>query len=191
MAVTKRVRFEVLKRDNHACRYCGSMAPDVALTVDHVVPVALGGSDKPDNLVAACKDCNAGKASTSPTAEMVADVSQQALQWGRAIARFNQIRSLDRVERDEYVSTFDELWGIWTWGDGNKIPRASDWVVSLWQWHAAGLPIEEIDDAIIVACSNNRVHVDSTWRYFCGVVWRKLEEMHNGAAALLETGDLD
>src|SRR5690242_10107126 len=71
MAVSKRTRYEVLTRDNHTCRYCGGVAPDVVLTVDHVVPTALGGSDKPDNLVAACKDCNAGKASTSPSASTV------------------------------------------------------------------------------------------------------------------------
>ena len=32
MAVSKRLRFEILRRDNHACRYCGQMAPDVKLT---------------------------------------------------------------------------------------------------------------------------------------------------------------
>ncbi|MGC7224589.1 HNH endonuclease, partial [Mycobacteroides abscessus subsp. massiliense] len=44
MAVTKRLRYEVLRRDNYSCRYCGRSAPEVKLTVDHVVPVALGGS---------------------------------------------------------------------------------------------------------------------------------------------------
>lgn len=59
MALSKRVRFEILKRDDHACHYCGATAPDVVLHVDHVVPVALGGSDNPDNLVTACQGCNA------------------------------------------------------------------------------------------------------------------------------------
>ena len=39
MAVSKRTRYEVLRRDNHACRYCGASAPDAKLTVDHVLPV--------------------------------------------------------------------------------------------------------------------------------------------------------
>lgn len=34
MAVSKRTRYEVLRRDNHACRYCGASAPEVKLTVD-------------------------------------------------------------------------------------------------------------------------------------------------------------
>ena len=57
--------------DNHSCRYCGQCAPDVRLTVDHVVPKALGGTDAPSNLVAACIDCNVGKASSSPDAALV------------------------------------------------------------------------------------------------------------------------
>ncbi|MGW6578921.1 HNH endonuclease [Streptomyces globisporus] len=64
MAVSKRLRYEILRRDKHACRYCGATAPDVPLRVDHVIPVALGGSDAPENLVAACEPCNSGKTST-------------------------------------------------------------------------------------------------------------------------------
>ncbi len=41
-------------------------APDVEITVDHVVPVALGGSDEPSNLAAACDACNGGKTLLKP-----------------------------------------------------------------------------------------------------------------------------
>ena len=34
MAVSQCTRFEVLRRDAHTCRYCGSSAPDVKLTVE-------------------------------------------------------------------------------------------------------------------------------------------------------------
>lgn len=78
MAVSKRLRYEILRRDNHACRYCGATAPGAKLNVDHVIPQALGGSDKPTNLVTACTDCNAGKTSSMPNAEPVADVDQEA-----------------------------------------------------------------------------------------------------------------
>lgn len=72
--VTPRVRFAVLESAGFTCRYCGAMAPAVRLVVDHVVPVADGGSDDPDNLVAACVECNAGKADrplTSPLPQPV------------------------------------------------------------------------------------------------------------------------
>src|SRR5476649_2779049 len=59
--LTKRVRFEILKRDNFACRYCGAKPPDVVLHCDHVHPVSRGGKNELENLVTSCRDCNAGK----------------------------------------------------------------------------------------------------------------------------------
>jgi hypothetical protein len=85
MAISRRLRFEILRRDGHTCRYCGAMAPDVKLTVDHVIPTALGGSDEPANLVTACVDCNSGKASTNPDSVIVEDVAADALRWSRAL----------------------------------------------------------------------------------------------------------
>lgn len=59
--VGQRLRFTVLKRDGFKCRYCGRKAPAVVLEVDHIVPVAAGGTNELDNLVTACEDCNGGK----------------------------------------------------------------------------------------------------------------------------------
>lgn len=58
---SKRLRFEILKRDGFRCRYCGASAASTILHVDHVVPEASGGEDLPENLVTACADCNGGK----------------------------------------------------------------------------------------------------------------------------------
>src|SRR5690349_23456362 len=84
MAVSKRLRYEILRRDNHACRYCGAAAPDAKLNVDHVIPQALGGKDKPENLVTACADCNAGKTSSMPNAQVVEDVDQETFRRAAA-----------------------------------------------------------------------------------------------------------
>ncbi|MCZ4509941.1 HNH endonuclease [Streptomyces sp. ActVer] len=88
MAVSKRLRYEILRRDNHACRYCGATAPNVTLNVDHVIPKSLGGSDKPTNLVTSCADCNAGKTSSMPNAEPVADVDQEAFRESASAKRW-------------------------------------------------------------------------------------------------------
>lgn len=56
-----RLRFEVLERCGFACRYCGRKSPDVSLEIDHVIPIADGGTNDPANLVAACWECNLGK----------------------------------------------------------------------------------------------------------------------------------
>jgi hypothetical protein len=67
-AISPTLRFEVLRRCNFACYYCG--VPGSlglrALHIEHVVPVAHGGGNDFPNLVAACWDCNAGKADGVP-----------------------------------------------------------------------------------------------------------------------------
>ena len=59
--IGKKTRFEVFKRDKFTCQYCGRMAPDVILEVDHIKPVAEGGTNKMINLITSCRDCNRGK----------------------------------------------------------------------------------------------------------------------------------
>jgi hypothetical protein len=60
-AIPKKVRFEVLKRDKFTCQYCGRQAPDVVLNIDHITPVAKGGTNDITNLITSCFDCNSGK----------------------------------------------------------------------------------------------------------------------------------
>lgn len=60
-ALSRRIRFEVFKRDSFTCQYCGRRPPEAVLEADHIIPVAEGGSDDLLNLVTACWDCNAGK----------------------------------------------------------------------------------------------------------------------------------
>ena len=60
-SLSKKVRFEVFKRDNFTCQYCGSKAPQVVLEVDHIEPVSKGGTNDILNLVTSCFDCNRGK----------------------------------------------------------------------------------------------------------------------------------
>lgn len=58
---SKRLRFEILKRDGFKCRYCGATAIESLLHVDHVHPKSEGGDDDPANLVTSCSSCNLGK----------------------------------------------------------------------------------------------------------------------------------
>jgi len=74
MGVPSRLRFEILRRDSHACRYCGAKAPHAELEVDHVIPRHHGGSDDPSNLTAACKPCNRSKGAGIPNEQIIHDV---------------------------------------------------------------------------------------------------------------------
>ena len=63
-ALSKKIRFEVFKRDKFTCNYCGRspVIDDVVLEVDHIVPVKEGGNNHMLNLLTSCFDCNRGKA---------------------------------------------------------------------------------------------------------------------------------
>ena len=50
-------RAIILKMHDYCCVYCGSPAT----SVDHIIPRSKGGTDYPDNLVAACSRCNYSK----------------------------------------------------------------------------------------------------------------------------------
>ncbi|MEZ9451507.1 HNH endonuclease [Vibrio splendidus] len=60
-SLSKKIRFEVFKRDKFTCQYCGKTAPNVVLEVDHIEPVSKGGTNDILNLIASCFDCNRGK----------------------------------------------------------------------------------------------------------------------------------
>lgn len=57
-AIRSEVRYAVYKRDGNACIYCGKTED---LTIDHDIPQSRGGSDEIDNLLTACRACNASK----------------------------------------------------------------------------------------------------------------------------------
>jgi hypothetical protein len=60
-AVPPSQRIRILIRDNFTCVYCGATRQDAKIEVDHVIPVAAGGTSEDGNLVAACWPCNRGK----------------------------------------------------------------------------------------------------------------------------------
>jgi 5-methylcytosine-specific restriction endonuclease McrA len=65
--IGKKLRFQVFRRDNFTCRYCGRspFRDGVTLHVDHKVSVNDGGKTVLENLVTSCSDCNFGKSGTS------------------------------------------------------------------------------------------------------------------------------
>lgn len=55
-------QWQALKADfDYHCLLCWRQEPEITLTVDHVVPVSLGGSNDISNLQPLCKSCNSLK----------------------------------------------------------------------------------------------------------------------------------
>lgn len=185
MAVSKRLRYEILRRDNHTCRYCGATAPSVELAVDHVTPTTLGGSDDPGNLVTACRDCNSGKSATPPGAPLVDDVAADAIRWARTMHAVARLDDLDRCVRDVQRDSIDAAWTTWRDYRGEPFTRPDDWPLTVDRLLAAGLKHYDITDAINDTMM--RTGIDDRWAYTCGILWRLLDRRQKAARQMLTT----
>lgn len=179
MAVSKRLRFEIFRRDNHACRYCGRTAPEVKLTIDHVVPETLGGTDDPGNLVTACNDCNGGKSSVPPSAPMVADVAADVVRWARAM---QQAADEIGAQEQSLEDVCEAVYAAWT-------PRwiPSDYRGSIYNFVKAGLSVSDLLD--LVRTAHSARNVDDRWAYFCGCCWKRIKKRQERAAQIVTAGD--
>lgn len=184
MAVSKRTRFEVLRRDDYTCRYCRSVEGE--LTIDHVTPVALGGTDDPSNLVACCKDCNAGKTSTSPDEGTVAQVADDAVRWAAAMAKAAEIDEAKAAVTQGILEWFEEIWVTYmpTWAD---LP--GDYDVTVLQFRSLGLRPTAVEEAVRIAANRRDISQRQMWRYFCGVCWNKVRDLQKVAADILAAED--
>lgn len=67
----------LLERHGAVCAYCGTRVSAEAITLDHVRPRrGQSAYDRPDNLVLACRACNAAKADTPLLAFLMAKRSR-------------------------------------------------------------------------------------------------------------------
>lgn len=62
--IPDKVRVQVYERDDYTCQYCGDRFSRELLSIDHLVPVALGGHNEITNYVTACRSCNSRKRAT-------------------------------------------------------------------------------------------------------------------------------
>jgi hypothetical protein len=57
-----RKRLAIYLRDGMACAYCGAgIENGVSLSLDHLQPYSLGGSNHEGNLITCCKKCNSSR----------------------------------------------------------------------------------------------------------------------------------
>lgn len=55
------VRKYVFERDRYQCQSCGKPSKETNLTIDHIIPLARGGSNDVSNLQTLCRQCNQRK----------------------------------------------------------------------------------------------------------------------------------
>ena len=58
---TSREWKKLCKHYNYTCLCCGRREPEIKLTVDHVIPLSIGGTNSIDNIQPLCQSCNSSK----------------------------------------------------------------------------------------------------------------------------------
>lgn len=179
MAISRRLRFEILRRDNYTCRYCGASSPDATLTVDHVVAITLGGGDEPNNLVTACNDCNAGKSSIAIDSSTVEDVDAAALLFARAVGSAAELRRADTEYIERVWLWFENLW--WR-------PKPFDWRASIERFISEGLTARDLEHFMDISQDANGV--SDRFNYFCKCCWNEIGRRQELARRLIEDGEV-
>ena len=64
------------------CHYCGKKFPPKELTMDHIVPVARGGTSSKGNVVPACRKCNSEKKLGTPVEEALRQIEEERKKSG-------------------------------------------------------------------------------------------------------------
>ena len=60
-------RLSLLDRDKYRCVYCLLDISEDKYHLDHIVPLSRGGSNRKNNLLASCEDCNQRKQGLCPS----------------------------------------------------------------------------------------------------------------------------
>lgn len=172
VGISKKTRFDVFKRDQFQCSYCGAHPSEtILLEVDHVHPLAEGGSNDIDNLVTACLDCNRGKG-----AGLLSSVPQSLEDKAVQVAeREAQIRAYYEILEEKKQRKDGELWSIADlymarWGDEDILRTR---LASI-RMFLERLDYYEVMEAMELAC-NKMYSKGPAFNYFCGVCWRKIK----------------
>jgi hypothetical protein len=95
-------RLAIYLRDGLCCAYCGAAMEmgDALLTLDHVTPQELGGSNKETNLVTCCKSCNSSK-QDKPVKAFLACLAERGVDVSEVPKRIRRVtrRKLRRYRR--------------------------------------------------------------------------------------------
>lgn len=167
-AISKKLRFDVFKRDGFVCQYCGTHPPAVILHVDHIVPVAEGGENRIENLITACEGCNLGKGARSlttkpPTNAFNVELAREREEQAKGYAELMSAMRA-RVEKEAWdvaIIFADQF---------SKESIRKDWFQSIKQF-VEKIGSHECIRAMEIACAKKPWSADQAFRYFCGICW--------------------
>ncbi len=173
MAVSKKIRFEIFKRDGFKCVYCGNSPPGVILEIDHIEPKADGGKDDINNYVTSCFDCNRGKGRIKLDCIPVpVQDNLEALQEREK--QIHEYRKFIKAIEKRELKDFEEVEKIML--RENEVFTDNFRNVSLRRF-LRSLPLNEVVEAAQLSLSRipQDNQIEKRIKYFCGICWRKIK----------------
>jgi len=173
ISISKKIRFEVFKRDGFKCAYCGQEPPAVTLEVDHIEPKSKGGKNDINNYVTACFDCNRGKRNIplnkiapqiQQNLEVLKEKEEQLKEYRKFISKIEK-----RINKD-----IEEINAMYHKQFPKYILSEKFKQVSL-KYFLNSLPKHEVIESLNIAIMHCPVNETEVIRYFCGVCWRKIK----------------
>ncbi len=176
MAVGKKLRFEILKRDGFTCRYCGRRPPEVILNVDHVLAVSKGGGDEPINLIASCWECNSGKSDADISSEVIPPQPPRKSDSDLQKLREAHDKITEQRGRNwQWTSDFIETWKQLS-GENPYEPDIDSQMRDSLKCFLKKMTPAEITEALQITFESSKVKDSNRFRYFCGVCWRMIKK---------------
>jgi len=175
MAISKKIRFEVFKRDGFACAYCGKTPPTVTLEVDHIDPKSKGGKDDINNLITACFDCNRGKKAIpltkipnrlSENLEILKEQEEQIKEYRKFLKKIDARINKDM---DAIDAIYTKAYPGWILSDSFRHGSLKNFLNKL--------PFTEVKNAMEIATSRISKDKDKVIQYFCGICWNKIKAL--------------
>ena len=173
MALSKKLRFNVFKRDSFTCQYCGKTPPSVILEVDHIQPVSKGGKDHQDNLLTACFDCNRGKSDGLLTdipqtlqvkAEIIREREDQLKEYNKLLKK---VRCREDKDLDEINLAFQSSYPDYHLTETFRNSIRTNFLPYINKY--------DLVNYMMKACSKSRDRNGVT-KYFCGICWNVRRE---------------
>ncbi|MCK9350869.1 MAG: HNH endonuclease [Clostridiales bacterium] len=171
--LSKKVRFEVFKRDSFKCAYCGKSPPAVTLEVDHIVPVADGGENDMSNLITSCHDCNSGKGAV-PLSRVPQQLSDNFAELKEHEDQIREYRKFIKGVNRRAAKDVADISAIFSETFTDKDLSQKFKKVSLKKFLEL-LPKHEVEDAMEIATSVRPDDPENAVKYFCGVCWKKIK----------------
>lgn len=170
--ISKKLRFEIFKRDNFTCGYCGSTPPGVTLELDHIQPVSKNGDNDINNLITACFDCNRGKSDhlLSSIPASVIEKAEIAKEKEDQLNAYNKLKKSIRRRQTRDIAKIEEVFNE-TFPDRGFTQKFKS---SIKFQFLPELDSELLVEHMEIACFKVN-NPEEAVKYFCGINWNVIK----------------